>query len=87
MPNHWRPIDPHNPNPKERDKEVRDAVERYGGKERFIGCKQGSRDWWLLADVTHVKAADMPHLEKDVRVKANTKPEIWLSPSELPPAG
>lgn len=85
MPNHWRPIDPDNPDAKGREKQVRDAVKKYGGTVSFIGCKEGTRDWWLMADVTKVKKADLPKMESEIRVKKNVSVEIWLTPSELPP--
>jgi hypothetical protein len=84
MPNHWRPIDPDNPNPKAREKEVRDAVDKYGGKVCFVGCKKGTRDWYLLVDVSNVKKDDLPKMEREVRVKQNVGPEVWLTPDELP---
>ncbi|HXL42645.1 MAG TPA: hypothetical protein VN960_01160 [Gaiellaceae bacterium] len=87
MPNHWRPIDPDNPDAKKREKEVKDAVEKFGGTVSFVGCKKGTRDWFLLADVTNVKQADMAKMETEARVKKNVAPEVWLTPDELPPPG
>jgi hypothetical protein len=83
MPYHWRPIKGDNPNPQAREKEVRDAVKKFGGDVCFVGCKEGTRKWFLLADVTNVKKADLPQLETEVRVEPGG-PEVWLAPGELP---
>jgi hypothetical protein len=83
MPYHWRPIKGDNPNPKAREKEVRDAVKKFGGEVCFVGCKEGTRKWFLLADVTNVKKADLPQMEAEVRVESGG-PEVWLRPGELP---
>jgi protein tyrosine phosphatase (PTP) superfamily phosphohydrolase (DUF442 family) len=83
MPYHWRPIKGDNPNPEAREKEVRDAVKEFGGEVCFVGCKEGTRKWHLLADVTNVKKEDLQKMEAKVRVEPGN-PEVWLTPGELP---
>jgi hypothetical protein len=84
MPNHWRPIEPDNPNPKQREQEVRKAANDHGGKVCFVGCKQGARDeWWVMVDVTDVPKHDLPKMAEHMRVKEGVDPEIWLNASEL----
>jgi hypothetical protein len=66
MPKHWRPIDPDNPDPKARAKEVRDTVEGvHKGKLEFCGYEKGTRQWWALVDVKNV--GDSDQMWKDVR--------------------
>lgn len=83
MPYHWRPIKPDNPDAIAREKEVRDAVKKYGGEVCFVGCKKGTRKWFLFADVTNVKKEDLPKMEAEVRVEPGS-PEVWVAPGELP---
>ena len=59
MPRHWRPIEPDNPGPKERVKEVKQIVENdHGGKLLFCGPEEGTRKWWALVDVRGVGNPD-----------------------------
>jgi hypothetical protein len=83
MPYHWRPIKGDNPGPAAREQEVRDAVKKFGGEVCFVGCKEGTRKWFLLADVTKVKKDDLRKMEAEVRVEPGA-PEVWLAPGELP---
>jgi hypothetical protein len=56
MPRHWRPIEPDNPGPKDRIKQVRDLVEtKHKGKLVFCGREDGARLWWALVDVDGVQ--------------------------------
>lgn len=78
MPHHWRPLDPDNPNRKQRGNEVKQAAARHRGVVKFVGSKEGTNEWFMLVDVTGV--ADPEAMAKDC--KARGQATVYKSSDE-----
>ncbi len=83
MPRYWRPIAPDNPGPKERGEEVRRIAARHGGNVEFVGCREGTREWYVLVDITSVP--DPEAMARELRARGRAT--IYLSSDEVAAGG